>query len=456
VGDRTGPVDDWRPLLALQRGTGAPLHDQLEVRLRDLIRGGQLRAGAKLPSSRALAAALGVSRGIVLESYAQLIAEGYLTSSQGAPTRVAAGASAERPPLPAQSMSSDSVVALAPGRSDPDGFPRAAWLRSMRSAVTAVSAVGVGDAAVVDGLDPRGTPELRNALMEYLVRARAAAPEPEHTLISTGFTQAFAVLCGSLAARGLESIAVEEPGWSRHRMVAERSGLEPVPIAVDEQGVRVAELALSGCEAVVVTPAHQYPSGVVLGAERRAELLEWAEERDGLIIEDDYDSELRYDRGAVGALQGLAPERVCHIGSASARLGGGVRIGWTLSPSWLTGALSYESAVAGVAPSGFEQLALAEMIAHGELDRHLRRTRVRYGARRELLVAALARVLPDAAVSGIAGGLFVPVFVDGVAPALTGVGELAEPYLLLGFADLDEEAIERGVEALAREWRSWT
>ncbi|MHB8690810.1 MAG: aminotransferase-like domain-containing protein [Solirubrobacteraceae bacterium] len=430
-------------MLALQRGAGAPLHDQLEVRLRDLIRGGQLRAGAKLPSSRALARALGVSRGIVLEAYAQLIAEGYLTSSQGAPTRVAAGASAERPPLPAQSMSSDSVVALAPGRSDPDGFPRAAWLRCLRSAVSAIG-----------GVDPRGIPQLRNALMEYLVRARAAAPEPEHTLISTGFTQAFAVLCGSLAARGLESIAVEEPGWSRHRMVAERAGLGPVPIGVDEQGLRVSELALSGCEVVVVTPAHQYPSGVVLGAERRAELLEWAEERDGLIIEDDYDSELRYDRGAVGALQGLAPERVCQIGSASARLGGGVRIGWTLSPSWLTGALSYESAVAGVAPSGFEQLALADMIARGELDRHLRRTRVRYGARRELLVAELARVLPDARVSGIAGGLFVPVVLDRL-PSMTSVGELAEPYLLLGFLDGDDDAIVQGVDALAREWRAW-
>jgi GntR family transcriptional regulator/MocR family aminotransferase len=406
-----------------------------------------------LPSSRALARALGVSRGIVLESYAQLIAEGYLTSSQGAPTRVAAGASAERPPLPAQSMSSAAALALAPGRPDPVGFPRAAWLRSLRGAVSGVG--GVGGLGVGE-VDPRGTPQLRNALMEYLVRARAAAPEPEHTLISTGFTQAFAVLCGSLAARGLESIAVEEPGWARHRMVAERAGLEPVPIAVDEHGLDVVELAASDCEVVVVTPAHQYPSGVVLGAERRAELLEWAEDRDGLIVEDDYDSELRYDRGAVGALQGLAPERVCHIGSASARLGGGVRIGWTLSPSWLTGALSYESAVAGVAPSGFEQLGLADMIARGELDRHLRRARVRYGARRELLVAELARVLPDARVSGIAAGLFVPVFVDGFAPALTGVGELAEPYLLLGFADLDEEAIERGVVALAREWRSWT
>jgi GntR family transcriptional regulator/MocR family aminotransferase len=312
-------------------------------------------------------------------------------------------------------------------------------MRSLRAAFDQMSGADV---------DLRGAPELRNALMDYLVRARAAAPEPEHTLISTGFTQAFAVLCSSLAARGLESIAVEQPGWARHRMAAERAGLQPVEIGVDAHGLLVSELAASDCDVVVVTPAHQFPSGVVLGAERRAELLEWAEERDGLIVEDDYDSELRYDRGAVGALQGLAPERVCHIGSASVRLAGGVGIGWTLSPSWLTGALSYEAAVAGVAASPLEQLALSDFIARGELDRHLRRMRVRYGARRELLVARLAKQLPGAVVSGVAAGLFVPVL--GIPMALLDVGEPADPYLLLGFAGASEAELERGMAALAR------
>src|SRR5581483_2440245 len=173
---------------------------------------------------------------------------------------------------------------------------------------------------------------------------------------------AFAVLCGSLAARGLESIAIERPGWARHRLVAERAGLAPVEVAVDEHGLVVSELVASECEVVVVTPAHQYPTGVVLGAERRAELLEWAEEVDGLIVEDDYDSELRYDRVPVGALQGLAPERVCHIGSASKRLAPGLRLGWTLAPSWLSGALTYEQGVAGGTPTVISQLALADFI----------------------------------------------------------------------------------------------
>ena len=448
------PVAVWEPLLGLQRGTGAPaLHEQLEVRFRDLIRGGRLTAGAKLPSSRTLARSLGISRGIVLEAYAQLVAEGYLTASQGAPTRVAAGASTERPPLRAQSLSAAARVLLPPGRPDPLAFPRTAWMRSLRTVVTG-SGPGVGPLA---DLDPRGAPELRNALMEYLVRARAAAPEPEHTLISTGFTQAFAVLCGSLAARGLESIAVERPGWGRHQLVAERAGLAPVEIPVDGQGLVVSELAHSDCEVVVVTPAHQFPTGVVLSAERRAELLEWAEERDGLIVEDDYDSELRYDRGAVGALQGLAPERVCHIGSVTARLGPGVRIGWTLSPSWLTGALSYESAVSGVAASLFEQLALADLITRGELDRHLRRTRARYGARRDVLVSALVSALPSAPAGGIAAGLFVPIVLPaGCVPPTLGVGELAEPFVLLGFADASDREITAGVAALAQEWRAWS
>jgi GntR family transcriptional regulator/MocR family aminotransferase len=219
---------------------------------------------------------------------------------------------------------------------------------------------------------------------------------------------------------------------------------------------------------VVVTPAHQYPTGVVLGPERRAGLLEWAEDTDGLIVEDDYDSELRYDRVPVGALQGLAPERVCHIGSASKRLAPGVRIGWILSPSWLTGALTYEQAVTGGGGPVLDQLALSDFITRGELDRHLRRMRARYRARREALADALARRLPDAVLTGVAAGLFAPVSLPGVPPrdiaaaAALGIGEPVAPSelapgpaagpapaLLLGFAGYSERAISDAVAALA-------
>jgi GntR family transcriptional regulator/MocR family aminotransferase len=341
-------------------------------------------------------------------------------------------------------------------------FPRDAWMRSQRAAMRAASFASLGAS------DPRGAPELRNEVMGYLSRARAAAPEPEHTVICAGFTQGFAVLCRSLRDRGVERIALEDPGWPQHRLIAERAGLEPVPVAVDELGIDVAALTTTECDVVVVTPAHQFPTGAVLASERRGELLEWAEEIDGLIVEDDYDSELRYDRVAVGALQGLAPERVCHIGSASKRLAPGVGLGWMLSPSWLTGALTFEKGLADGGSPALDQLAMADFVARGELERHLRRMRLRYRERRDALVAALSRSLPDARVRGVAAGLFaLAVLPDAVdeealvsAAAARGVGveglawhrlrDGGPPGIVLGFANLAHAAIERGVAELRR------
>jgi GntR family transcriptional regulator/MocR family aminotransferase len=303
--------------------------------------------------------------------------------------------------------------------------------------------------------------------MSYLGRVRGAAPEPEHTIVCAGAVQGFAALCRTLRARGVERIAIEAPGWNRHRVTAEGAGLEPVGIPVDDHGLVVDELAASGCEAVVVTPAHQFPTGVVLSSERRSALLEWAEDEDGLIVEDDYDSELRYDRVPVGALQGLAPERVCHIGSASKRLAPGLRIGWMLSPSWLGGALTYEQGLAGGAPPVLEQLALADFLARGELDRHLRRMRLRYRERRRALVEEVARALPGARVCGAAAGLFALVllpagveehaFVRAAAARGVGLEGLSAhagsgrdtPGIVLGFASLSAGEITRGIRTIA-------
>ena len=446
-------------LLSLDRGSRLPLHDQLEQRLREQIRGGRIAPAARLPSSRALAAQLGISRGVVLEAYAQLTAEGYLTASQGAPTRVAAAPAIERAPVPAAALGRRHHYDLDPGVPDLASFPRGSWMRSLRAVLRGApfGALGPGD--------PRGTPELRNALTSYLGRARGAAPEPEHMLISSGFAQAFAILCRALRDRGLERIALEEPGFSKHRLIAERAGLQPVAVPVDALGLDVGELRAAGCEAVIVTPAHQFPTGVVLTPERRAELLEWAEDVDGLIVEDDYDSELRYDRVPVGALQGLAPERVIHIGSLSKRLAPGLSIGWILSPSWLSGALTFEKALADGGSPALEQLALADFIARGELDRHLRRVRLRYRGRREALLPGLAEILVDSRPGGVAAGLFVavrlPVGVDEDAllsaaaaqgVGLTGlaghcIGESPAAGLVLGFAHVSEQAMG---EALRR------
>jgi GntR family transcriptional regulator/MocR family aminotransferase len=439
--------------VALDRESAVTFHEQLERTLRDQVRSGRLAPGTRLPSSRALAAELGVSRGVVLEAYAQLTAEGYLSSSQGAPTRVASLPSGEyeRPPVAATALGRRYRHDFDPTLPDLAGFPRREWLRSLRSALgeAPFDSLGRGDL--------RGAPLLRNALMEYLGRVRGAAPEPEHTIVCAGFTQGFSVLCRALRARGVERMAVEEPGWLQHRLIAQSAGLDPVTVPVDADGLSVDALAAAGCDTVVVTPAHQFPTGVVLSSERRTALLEWAEDEDALIIEDDYDSELRYDRDAVGALQGLAPERVAHIGSVSNRLGPGLRLGWLLSPSWLTGALTYEKALADGGSPALDQLALADFIARGELDRHLRRMRLRYRARREALLGALAALLPDARPArAIAAGLFVPVWMDGVdtemltaTAAQRGVGIWAQGSLCaLGFANLSERAIEDGIAEL--------
>lgn len=447
-------------LVALEPGAG-PLHEQLEHRLRAQIRAGQLAPGTRLPSSRSLATALRVSRGVVLEAYGQLTAEGYLTASQGAPTRVAAAPSTERPPLPASTLEAAFAYDLRPGIPDLAAFPATAWARSLRAATS-----GAPLTALAPG-DPRGTAELRDELMRYLGRARGASPEPEHTVITTSFAQGYALLCRTLADRGVERIAVEDPGAPAHRLIAERTGLNVHPIPVDRDGIDVTALSDSGRDVVVLTPAHQFPTGVVLGSERRAELLAWAEECDGLIVEDDYDSELRYDRSAVGALQGLAPERVALIGSMTTRLAPAIRIGWVLSPSWLTGPLTFEQALTGSGTPALDQLALADLLRRGEYDRHLRRMRTRYGRRRTGVVDAVIRAIPGSAAHGVTAGLHVLVHLPPSADeaailaaaaarglALDGLADHAArplpPGLVLGFGNLPDAAIPRAIQLLAQ------
>jgi GntR family transcriptional regulator/MocR family aminotransferase len=436
--------------VALDRGSGTPLHEQLEHALRDLIRSGRLTPDQRLPSSRDLAKMLSISRGVVLEAYAQLEAEGFITASQGAPTRVASAPQIELPPLPAGELRARHEYELDPGVPDLTSFPRDAWAKELRNVIREAPFDAFGDG------DLRGTIGLRNALTTYLGRARGAAPEPEHTLILSGFTVAFALLCRTLKARGVERIAVEDPGWLRHRLIAESAGLEALPVPVDADGIVVKALDTDQAEVVVVTPSHQFPTGVVLSPQRRAELLDWAEACDGLIVEDDYDGELRYDRDPVGALQGLAPERIAYIGSASKRLAPALRLGWILSPSWLTGALSYDLVITQGGAPAIEQLALAAFIARGELDRFLRRMRPRYAARREALLRELPKMKPLGVAAGIYMAALLPegadedaviaaaaasgVAVDGLAQHRSAPGPAG---LVLGFGNLAPEALAR-------------
>jgi GntR family transcriptional regulator / MocR family aminotransferase len=456
-----GPVAGPRLLVELERGGEAPLHEQIERSIREDIRAGRLAAGARLPSTRGLAAELGVSRGVVSEAYGQLAAEGYLLASQGAPTRVARSVRVPEARPPARSLLPSFTHRLDPGLPDLAGFPRDRWLRSLRAAWREAPI----DA--VDYPDPRGVPALREALAEYLGRVRGAIADPEQITICTGFAQGLSLVARWLRDHGVERIALEDPGWHPHRLIAEQAGLEVVPVPVDGEGLRVEALEASGAAAVIVTPAHQFPTGRVLSSERRAALIEWAERDERLVIEDDFDSELRYDRAGVGALQGLAPERVAYIGSASKRLVPGMRLGWMLTPSWLGWSLISVKAIEDRGSEAIGQLALADFIARGELDRHLRRMRLRYQRRREALLESLARWLPRARVEEGAAGLYelarLPADLDEAgliaSAAARGIGleglshhrfrASGPPGLVLGFASLPETAIEQSVRLVA-------
>jgi len=436
------------------------MYEQLERTLRDAIRDGRLHAGMRLPSSRGLAAELGVSRGVVSAAYDQLVAEGYLETRQGAPVRIAEGVRAQPPRPRTPSLLPRYAYDFSPGLPDLAGFPRDRWLRSLRAAwrETRLDAVGYGD--------PRGVPELREALASYLARVRGAVTDPEHLIVCTGFRQGLALTCRWLRANGVEQIALEEPGWHAQRLIVQEAGLALTPVPVDEQGIDVAALEASGADAVVVTPTHQFPTGVALSAQRRAALIEWAERGDRLIVEDDYDAELRRER--LGALQGLAPDRVLYIGSASKRLAPGMRLGWMLPPSWMSWALINAKAIEDAGSEIAGQLALADFIERGELERHLRRMRLRYRQRRSALLAALAEHLPQWQPSTAAGGLHLMVALpeDLDEPSLiaaatrhgVGIEGLSlhsytggsPPGLVMGHAYTAEPAIARGVQLLAQ------
>ncbi len=449
-------------LVALDARNGVPLHVQLERALRDDVRAGRLRPGTRLPSSRALAAQLGVSRGVVVESYAQLTAEGYLVARRGSGTEVAAGgaslaAAPDRdtpPPTPRQTFH--------PGQPDLALFPRAAWLASTRRALTAMAdhELGYGSA--------RGSRALREALAGHLGRTRGVVAAPERMLICNGFVQGFALVCDVLRRRGATRIALEDPGWFGHRAVVQRAGLEAVGVPVDEDGLRVDALARVEADAVVVTPAHQSPMGAVLAPARRAALLDWAQRTGGVIVEDDYDAEYRYDREPVGALQGLAPELVVYAGSASKILAPSLRLGWLVAPAALAHPLADAKGHADLGTPLLEQAALADFVVGGELDRHLRRMRRRYRARRDALLAALARHLPEVRVEGVAAGLHVVALLPGhvdeqalVAAAHDRSIELhglavnrldprgGPPGLVLGYAAMPEPSIASAVAELA-------
>jgi GntR family transcriptional regulator/MocR family aminotransferase len=438
-----------------------PLHRQLERGLRDAIRDGRLEAGSVLPSSRALASQLGVSRGIVVETYEQLVAEGYVVSRPGGSTRVAATAvapAAGRAPAEARTYPFD----FRPGRPDVREFPRAAWLRSVRR----VLATAPADRLTYGG--GHGVAELRAALATYLNRVRGTVADPSRVVISNGFAQGLALTMRVLAASGARVVAVEDPSDPEYRATIESAGLRWVAVPVDDDGLAVDRLAATGADAVVVTAVHQYPTGATLSAGRRTALVEWAERRGALIVEDDYDAEFRYDRKPIGALQGLRPDRIVYAGSASKVLAPGLRLGWLVVPERLVGPMTAAKEAADMGSAAFDQLALADLLEHGELDHHLRRMRPIYRGRRDALLGALSRHLPDLTPTGISAGLHLPAWLPpdlegaearivaaadraGIAVAGVATRRVAPgpAGLLFGYGVIAEDRIDDGIRALA-------
>ncbi|MFF6949920.1 PLP-dependent aminotransferase family protein [Streptomyces iakyrus] len=379
--------------------TGPGLRRGLTDALREAVRSGRLAPGTRLPSSRALAADLGIARNTVADAYADLVAEGWLTARQGSGTRVAArevvppSGTAPHPRAPAR-----PAYDLRPGSPDLASFPRTAWLKAARRALTAAPH------HALDYGDPRGRPELRAALAAYLSRARGVRTGPDHIVVCAGFSQGLRLLGTVLRARGARTVAVESYGLDVHWRILAGSGLDTAPLPFDRLGTDPG--ALSGADALLLTPAHQFPMGVPLHRDRRTAVVDWARRTGGLVLEDDYDGEFRYDRQPVGALQGLDPDRVVHLGTASKSLAPGLRLAWMVLPPGLADEVA--AAKGGVDTCGvLDQLTLAEFLTSGAYDRHVRATRLRYRRRRDALVAAVTARAPEARVTGIAAGLHV-------------------------------------------------
>jgi len=317
--------------------------------------------------------------------------------------------------------------------------------------------------------DPAGNWQLRETLAAYLRRVRAADTAADRVIICSGMAQSVALILRVLAGQGLTRVGFEDPGSvSSTTATAAWAGIQAVPVRVDDHGVDVTALEASGAGAVLLTPAHQWPTGVVLAPERRLALADWAARTEAVIIEDDYDAEFRYDRDPVGALQGLAPDRVISLGTVSKSLAPVLRLGWIASPPRLSADLARAKQVTDRGSPGLDQLALALLIESGRYDRHLRRMRAEYAARRDVLVRALAGHAPGVRLTGLAAGFHAVAHL----PAATAENDVIRaarsrsvglygmstyradhsPHptqLVLGFGNTSQRAIQTGIALIS-------
>jgi len=469
-------------LVDVRAGNVRSLRERLENTLRSAVQDGRLVPGAVLPPSRTLAAELAISRSVVVEAYANLTADGYLEARQGGGTRVRAEPGTGQPARRAASGSARAVnpnrhgyqpprrpgpaegsppIRLFGGLPDPALFPRARWLQHYRAALAQLPDPDLTYP------DMRGAPSLRAALAAYLGRVRGVATTAERLLVCSGFTQGLTLTCRALRRRGARQVAVEDPCFGHHREAIALTGLKPVPVPVDPLGLDPAQLP-ADVQAVLVAPAHSYPTGYTLGAARRHALIAWARRTGAVVIEDDYDAEFRYDRQPIGAIQGLAPQQVVYIGCASKTVTPALRLGWVAAPGDLADALEQEKLYDDMGSALLDQLAFARFIDRGDFTRYLRRVRPVYRSRRDATIQALAKHMPETRWVGEAAGLHLHVMLpDGVSELELGAaayqrGILVEdgawhwahprqapPSVVLGYGSTSEPAIWRGIEILA-------
>ncbi len=451
------PVDEasW---LRLDRHQGETLRAALERALRDAIREGALRAAVRLPSSRRLAAQVGVSRGVASDVYAQLEAQGFIAvKPRSAPVVAAVSTPGLHLPRPPRAALEPLRFDMTPTTPDVTLFPMRQWLAALNHAARHAPA------RALDYGDARGDLSLREMLADHLGRTRGVIADPSQIVVVQGATQGLDLLLRLLLARGRRRIAVEDPSLNLQHDRITTLGLAVVGCDLDSDGIVVDDL---DADAAIVTPAHQFPTGAVLSGERRRGLLTWARERTGLVIEDDYDAEFRYDREPVRALQGLDPERVAYLGTVSKSLAPALRLGWLVAPPDLADAAAKVKQLLDFCSPVLDQRALRRLIEAGDYDRHVRRARAVYRSRRDRMSAALATYLPGLKVEGVAAGLHMllrlPSGVDdeAVATAAARHGIHVEPLsrfalqhrhpgLIIGYGRLHETAVEPAVEALA-------
>ncbi len=472
------PVDLDLPL-HLDRASDRPLHRQIVAQVRDAIRAGQLPAGTRLPSTRRLGATLAVTRNVAVAAYADLVAEGYLTGSHGSgtyveatlppfprpalppPTRLPRWLHAEHDPPVVDAQLSPrgidfrlGIPSLSPLALDP-------WRRAWRDVVTVPPPTGYGP--------PAGLPALRAAIARYLGRSRGLACGPDDVVITAGASHALALIARATLAPG-DPAALEDPGYPTARRILRAHGVQLLPVPVDDDGLRVDALPRGPSAPLLVyaTPSHQYPLGVRLSVARRLALLEWARAHDSLIVEDDYDSEFRFDAPPLPALAGLeADGYVAYIGTFSKVLTPALRVGYLVAPAPLRRRVEEIKRAADDHPPWPVEQALTAFIAGGDLDRHIRRMRRHYARKRAALVAALAPVGHLATVRGLEAGLhtYLELRADldpesivrqaqdqGVVVTTLDAYYQAAPDrqgLLLGYGGLEERDVARGAGILA-------